>query len=191
MIRLRERSQRLLVVVGASGAGKDSVIGAWLESLPPQQRPHRARRTITRAAGDTSEAHEALDDAAFRAARAGGAFAFAWQAHGLHYGIRWTELAPLERGDWVVMNGSRAHLPTLRALAPGARVVEISAPDDLRDARLVSRAREARALLPSRLSRRVPDSAADLHIANDTALAVAAARLGEWWWRLDSLATSR
>lgn len=177
-------SHRLLVIVGASGAGKDSVLKSWLATLPRGRGPHRARRTITRDADDASEDHEAIDEAGFHAARAAGAFAFAWQAHGLHYGVRWAELAALERGDWVVMNGSRSHLGELRAAAPQAHVVEVVAPDGLRRARLARRGREAELRLHERLARAVPDPCAELRIVNEGDLSQAVAQLGRWWQRL-------
>lgn len=184
MTLLRQHSHRLLVVVGASGAGKDHVLNGWLASLAQAERPHRARRVITRAAGDPHEDHEPLDEAGFRAAQRADALAFAWQAHGLHYGVRWTELAPLARGHWVVMNGSRAHLPQLRAVAAQARVIEIAAPDALRAARLSARAREAGAHVRERLSRSVGAPPVDLRIDNDGDAAVAIACLDAFWQRL-------
>lgn len=190
MIPLHDHAHRLLVIVGASGAGKDSVLRAWLDTLPRDIRPHPARRTITRAAGDASEPHEALDEAGFHAAHAAGAFAFAWQAHGLHYGVRWSELEPLARGRWVVMNGSRGHLGELRAAAPQAQVIEVVAPDGLRRARLACRGRESRRLVQQRLARAVPDPGADLLITNDTDLPSAVAQLAHWWQQHATLVSS-
>jgi phosphonate metabolism protein PhnN/1,5-bisphosphokinase (PRPP-forming) len=181
---LEAHSHRLLVIVGASGAGKDSVLKGWLATLPRGLGPHRARRTITRGAGDASEDHEAIDEAGFHAERAAGAFAFAWQAHGLHYGVRWSELAVLARGEWAVMNGSRSHLGELRAAAPQAHVVQVVAPDGLRRARVAQRGRETDLRLHERLTRAVPDPRADLCIVNDGDLAQAVAQLGRWWQQL-------
>lgn len=187
---LIEHSHRLLVIVGASGAGKDSVLKVWLASLPREIRPHHARRSITRSAGDASEDHETLDEPGFHAARAAGAFAFAWQAHGLHYGVRWSELAALARGRWVVMNGSRGHLRELRAAAPCARVVEIVAPEALRRERLAERGREAMPHVQRRLARTVPDPDVDLRIVNEAGLASAVTQLARWWQPLTTQETT-
>lgn len=187
---LHDHSHHLLVIVGASGAGKDSVLKGWLASLPREIAPHHARRTITRDAGDASEDHEAVDEASFHDARAAGGFAFAWQAHGLHYGVRRSELAPLSRGQWVVMNGSRGHLGELRAAAPQAHVIEVVAPDWLRRARLAQRGREAVPRVHDRLARAVPDPCAGLRIPNEGDLSDAVAHLDRWWQQLTTRVTS-
>lgn len=97
MSSLLVASHRLIVVVGPSGAGKDSVISAWLSCRPEATRPHRARRTITRPA-DVHEAHESLSAPAFAAAREADGLAFHRHAHGLDCGIRHGELAALALG---------------------------------------------------------------------------------------------
>lgn len=173
-------SQRLLIVVGPSGAGKDSLLRVWLDGLPQAIRPHRARRTITRAA-DPHEDHEAIDVDDFERERAGGAFALCWAAHGLAYGVRHRELAPLKDGRWVVLNGSREHLPALREAAPHARIVVVTASPALRQARLKSRGREDALALGARLQRELPAIEADLQIDNSGALADAVSRLDRWW----------
>jgi ribose 1,5-bisphosphokinase len=174
-------SHRLIVVVGASGVGKDTVISAWLAALPAGQRPHRAQRVITRPAGDDSEPHEAVELTAFLALQAAGALALVWTAHGLHYGIRSTELAPLARGQWVVMNGSRAHLAELRALAPDAQVVEVVADAATRLARLQARGREPPGPRLDRLRRCVAEPAADFRLHNDGDLRAAVRQLDAWF----------
>lgn len=178
-------SHRLLVIVGPSGAGKDSVISAWLQRQPEATRPHRARRTITRPA-DLHEAHESIGAAAFATAREAGAFALHWHAHGLDYGIRHGELAALAEGGWVVMNGSREHLAQLRAVAPRARVVEIDAPAALRQRRLHDRSREDADGRAARLLRQTRLAVADLRIVNDGPLEQAVAALEVWWTALAS-----
>jgi ribose 1,5-bisphosphokinase len=181
MKTLLQDTCRLIVVVGASGAGKDSLLRHWLAALPPHQRPHLAKRAITRPAGDVHEAHEAVDVTRFHAERAAGAFAFDWQAHGLHYGIRWRELQPLAQDGWVVFNGSRQHLAELLVQAPRAHVVEVLASEATRRARLAGRAREAAAEGAARLQRSAPPVPAALSLVNEGELAHTAARLAAWW----------
>jgi len=171
---------RLIVVVGPSGAGKDSVLRGWRAALGPAA-PAVARRVITRAP-DAAEPHEAVTPGDFAGLRGRGLLATWWQAHGLDYGVRRSELAPLAQGRWVVLNGSRAHLPALRAQAPGLRVVCVAAPAHVLASRLAARGREDAAARSARLARAdaLPVQA-DLHLANDGDLAESVEALARWW----------
>ena len=176
-------ARRLIVVVGPSGAGKDSVLRGWRVALAPLgvQAPAFAQRVITRAS-DATESHEAVTAGDFAGMRSQGLLATWWHAHGLDYGARWRQLDPLAAGGWVVLNGSRAHLPALRAQAPGLRVVEIGAPADVLAQRLAARAREDAAARDSRLARAVPMAVdADLALINDGELQHCVDRLVQWW----------
>lgn len=175
--------QRLLVVVGPSGAGKDSVLAAWaaLRAESPGPRVHTARRTITRPADGGAEAHEPVSADSFAALRRAGAFFTDWEAHGLAYGVRHAELAPLAAGGWVVLNSSRAHLPVLQRQAPGLAVIEITAPPAVRAERLAQRAREDAAAATARLQRDLPPVQAELTLVNDGALHEVAHALQRWW----------
>jgi phosphonate metabolism protein PhnN/1,5-bisphosphokinase (PRPP-forming) len=185
---LRELSRQLIVVVGASGVGKDALVQAWVRSLPPQQRPHVARRVITRER-HPSEDHEPVSVAAFQQLLAAQRLAFDWQAHGLHYGVRWEELAPLGQRRFVLVNGSRHHLPALRELAPRARVIEVTVPDVLRQERLAARGREDASAVAARLERPAPAApaewgvglGAELVVDNSGALHDAVRQLQCWW----------
>ena len=73
----------LVLVVGPSGAGKDTLLAAARRALSDDPRFHFVRRVITRAAEAGGEAHEAVTEAEFAARD----FALLWQAHGLRYGI--------------------------------------------------------------------------------------------------------
>jgi phosphonate metabolism protein PhnN/1,5-bisphosphokinase (PRPP-forming) len=178
--QLQTHSRHLLVVVGRSGVGKDAVIGAWLRRFAPGTRPHLARRVITRER-HPSEDHEPVSVTTFHQLVSERTLAFRWQAHGLHYGVRWSELAALREGRCVVVNGSRQHLPLMREQAPQARVVEIVLPEALRLVRLHGRGRETAAELAVRLSRDAPESGADLVIDNSGPLDEAVATLHDWW----------
>jgi len=173
-------ARRLIVVVGASGAGKDSVLRGWRASLGAAA-PVAARRVITRAP-DGSESHEAVTPGDFAGLRGRGLLATWWHAHGLDYGVRRSELAPLADGRWVVLNGSRAHLGALRVQAPGLRVVSVSAPATLLASRLAARGREDAAARDARLARAfAAPVAADLDLVNDGDLGDCVAVLSRWW----------
>lgn len=182
-------SERLLAVVGPSGAGKDSVLKAWRALLLPPRpalaaRLHHAQRVITRAADPHGEAHEPIDETGFLALRAAGALAVQWQAHGLHYGVRHQALAPLQAGSWVVLNASREHLPRLRAAAPAVRVVEITAPPAMLAQRLAARSREDAFAVEARLARYALPAQAELVVHNTGDVETAALQLHAWWERL-------
>jgi ribose 1,5-bisphosphokinase len=150
-------TQRLIFVVGPSGAGKDSVLDGLRKSLTDHpgaaDRLHWARRTITRPAKAGGEAHEPLSEDDFLCAEANGEFAIAWHANGLHYGVRHIELEPLSQDQWVLVNGSRAYLSELRRKLPDTTVVHITAPSTMLRQRLQSRQRESAAAIEERLAR--------------------------------------
>ncbi len=170
---------RLIDLVGASGVGKDTVL-RWLAAQPSTpSRVHIARRTITRAADDASEAHEAVSPQRFDALRRTGAFALDWEANGLCYGIRREELSPLEDGLDVIFNGSRGHLAQARRQYPELLVVRLTTPTDVLRARLLARGRESVDMIDARLARnaRMPPFDVDAEVVNDSTPEVAGRRL--------------
>lgn len=148
-------SHRLVLVIGPSGAGKDSVLEGLRANWPFAQPAHFARRTITRPVKPDDEQHEAVDAAHFELLLVAQAFAMHWQANGLSYGIRRTELEPLEAGHWLFVNGSRAYLPQVLQAWPQATVVHIGASRDVLAQRLARRGRETEDAVAMRLSREV------------------------------------
>jgi phosphonate metabolism protein PhnN/1,5-bisphosphokinase (PRPP-forming) len=174
-------SERLIVVVGPSGAGKDSVLQAWTALRTPGEYVHLAQRVITRPHDGGAERHESVSEEAFATLLQEGAFATHWDAHGLRYGVRHRELAPLAANEWVVLNSSRAHLATLRAQAPKLKVVEITAPAELLAQRLAGRGREDAPEVAKRLQRDTPPVHADLTLVNDSSLPEVARGLQRWW----------
>jgi ribose 1,5-bisphosphokinase len=170
-------AERLIVVVGPSGAGKDSVLRAWHRLAGSAL--HVAQRVITRPA-DVSENCESVTGQSFERLLADNQLATWWRANGLSYGIRHSELALLAEGHWVAMNSSRAHLPVLRAQAPQLHCIEITAAPALRLERIAARGREGSQDTQSRLSREFPVEA-DLTLANDGALGDTVGVLHAWW----------
>jgi ribose 1,5-bisphosphokinase len=142
----------LVLVVGPSGAGKDTLLDAARARLAGDDRFHFVRRAITRPADAGGEAHEALTSAEFAERKS--SFALSWQAHGLSYGISAAIEGELAKGRVVIANVSRSVIQEAATRFP-ACVIEITAPPQILAARLGQRGREGQADIASRLTRSV------------------------------------
>jgi phosphonate metabolism protein PhnN/1,5-bisphosphokinase (PRPP-forming) len=161
----------LVLVVGPSGAGKDTLLGLARAALADNPRIRFVRRVITRPDDAGGEDHEAISEAEF-AARS---FALQWQAHGLHYGIPDDLTDDLAAGSAVVANVSRGVIAHAAERYPTS-VIEITAPPHILAQRLAARGRETDDDVAKRLSRSVsiPPHIAIETIINDKTLAEAA-----------------
>ncbi|MFE1601333.1 phosphonate metabolism protein/1,5-bisphosphokinase (PRPP-forming) PhnN [Methylobacterium sp. ID0610] len=160
----------LFLVVGPSGAGKDTLIEGARAALGAGRRYVFARRVITRPPGSAGEDHEAMSEDAFAACAAAGGFLAAWSAHGLHYGLPRGLREDLAAGRHVVANGSRNAVAALADRVPRLVVVEVTAPPEVLAARIAGRARESGAALRARLARKaaaLPDHLEVIRVAND------------------------
>ncbi len=167
----------LVLVVGPSGAGKDTLMAAAQALLAGRTDIHMARRRVTRT-DTTGEDHTPMDPATFAAELAAGRYPLAWQAHGLSYALGQEVADAIRAGQTVMANGSRATLPEARRRFARPYVVLVTAPPHVLAARLAARGREAVADIEARL-RRLPavDVQPDLVIENIGAVADGAARL--------------
>jgi ribose 1,5-bisphosphokinase len=145
----------LVLVVGPSGAGKDTLLGAVKADLEADPRFRFVRRVVTRPTDGRAADEEFLEEAEFRARRDARAYALWWQAHGLFYGVPADIAHDLGAGRVVVASVSRAILAEAAARFP-VRVVEITAPHDILARRLAARGREDAASVAERLARAVP-----------------------------------
>ena len=143
----------MVVVVGPSGAGKDSVMSYAARHFADETRLKFVRRVITRPADAGGEAHEAIDIDSFRRRAADGDFAVSWEAHGLSYGIPSETLGELAEGVTLVANGSRSALPAFAGVYPRLRVVLVTARPDI----LAARGRESAEAIAGRLDRAAPE----------------------------------
>ncbi|WP_154124943.1 ribose 1,5-bisphosphokinase [Grimontia hollisae] len=145
---------KLFYVLGASGAGKDSLIEAARERFC--DRLMVAHRYITRPASAGSENHIALTDAEFDLRIRQALFSMHWRANGLRYGVGREVESWLASGMDVMVNGSRAYLPFAQGLfGEQLNVVWISvSPDALRE-RLEARGRESVDDIAQRLERAI------------------------------------
>lgn len=170
-------SGRVFMVVGPSGAGKDTLMAGAVAANPSL---HWARRVITRPETSGGEPFEGVSEAVFQARLLAGEFALHWQAHGLCYGVAHSEFAALAAGRDVLINGSRAALSAALAVFPGLRVVQISAPLAVLADRLAARGRESHADILARLQRAnhaLPEGIAAQEISNDATPAQGIAKL--------------
>ncbi len=143
----------LFYVVGASGAGKDSLMAYARARLGGRAPVFFAHRYITRPAEAGGENHVALNKAEFAQMKALDLFALSWESHGFCYGLGREIGLWLERGANVVMNGSRAFLPVADRRFPGLTVVLIEVSPAVLRARLVARGRESPEEIAERLAR--------------------------------------
>ncbi|PSU50571.1 phosphonate metabolism protein/1,5-bisphosphokinase (PRPP-forming) PhnN [Photobacterium frigidiphilum] len=175
---------RIFYVIGASGAGKDSVIDAVRQAWPSDILV--AHRYITRAACAGGENHITLTEAEFVYRRHHDLFAMHWQANGLHYGVGLEVDLWLANGCDVMVNGSREFLPQALAQYGNLLVpVVVDVALTVLEQRLRTRGRETETEIQQRLIRArdfqhcaLPDGNAHADMAENSEL-----------WRLDNSGT--
>lgn len=174
------RPGALVLVVGPSGAGKDTLMGAAKAALADDPNFVFARRVITRDAMAELEDHDSIDPAGFEAAKAAGAFALSWEAHGLCYGVPIEIDDDIAAGRTVVMNGSRRMIGDAQGRYPRCLVTLITADVAVRARRLAGRGRETEAEIADRLAHEgapVPDGIETVRIDNSGSLDTAVGAL--------------
>ena len=156
---------KLVLVVGPSGAGKDTLLELARAASAEDASIMFVRRVVTREASG-AEDNEQVSAAAFRDAQARGAFAIHWEAHGHAYGLPCSIRDDIRAGRTGVANVSRTVVPTLRQTFANVVVVSITAPADVLAARLAMRKRSSDGNIAARLTRAVEDAEPDATIVN-------------------------
>ncbi len=144
----------LILIVGPSGAGKDTLLNGVRELVGEHSGMRFVRRVITRPGDMGEEAHESVTEQAFELREQAGDFALSWRAHGLRYGIPSDVSFDVARGRIVIANVSRAVVAEAAATFPVAVIEITAAPETLRE-RLEERGREDAADVARRLSREI------------------------------------
>ena len=148
----------LVLVVGPSGAGKDSVLRFAANHFRDDRRLVFPRRVITRPADRASEDHDTVTEDVFLQRLNSGAFALNWQAHGLSYGIPKIIETHLAQDRLVAVNVSRTILETIGDRFAKYLIVEITASPEILTARIAARARKTDGDVQQRVTREVKPS---------------------------------
>ncbi len=149
---------RLVLVVGPSGAGKDTLLGLARAACADETGIVFARRVVTRAAS-AFEDNEQVSADAFRTALQRGEFARHWEAHGHYYGLPRAIDDNIRAGHTVVANVSRTVIEPMRRGYANVVVVAITAPPAVLAKRLAMRGRSSDGALEHRLQRAVAANA--------------------------------
>jgi len=168
---------KLVLVVGPSGAGKDSLIDAAKKHFTGDANFVFPRRVITRHATQAAEDHDTLSPEAFLRAQAQGAFFLDWQAHDLSYGLPASMGDDLRLGKVVIVNVSRTVLAKAAEVWPNTTVIVVTAPPHILAARVSARARKEDGDIQKRISRSIDaptDTLPRIIISNDRTLEEAA-----------------
>jgi ribose 1,5-bisphosphokinase len=150
---------RLVLVVGPSGAGKDTLIGLARAACAGDGSAVFPRRVVTREA-TVFEDNAQVSFEAFRQARDRGEFAVHWEAHGHGYALPRAIDDELRAGGTVVANVSRTVVAALRRAYADVVVISITAPAEILSQRLAARARGSDGEIAERLGRAVDGAAA-------------------------------
>jgi len=144
-----------VLVVGPSGAGKDSLINEARSRLAEDARFYFPTRVITRPCDPDSEVHDSVEVEEFRRMEADSKFCLSWEAHGLHYGIPVSAEEAAERGRTVVVNVSRSVIDAAESRFPQTEVIHVTASPQILQGRLRQRDRGSDGNIEKRLDRSV------------------------------------
>ncbi|MBT3172944.1 MAG: phosphonate metabolism protein/1,5-bisphosphokinase (PRPP-forming) PhnN [Rhodospirillaceae bacterium] len=167
----------LFLIVGPSGAGKDSLLRAAQTDLESDGDFVFARRTITRPLESHREDHEPVSPEDFLKRAERGKFMLSWRVYDTDYGISIAYEDELAAGRNVIANVSRTVVAAGFAYFSPTKVIQVTAPREVLESRLRKRADPATAA--ARLARAVvlPDGVPVTHLLNAGDIHTGSARL--------------
>lgn len=143
----------LVLVVGNSGSGKDSIISEVVKRFPSNLKEiHLTQRYITRPSSKTED-NIAITPKIFKEMSLQKKFALEWHIYDLDYGV------PIDIDDWlkkghpVIVNVSRTIVKKARSIYRNILVVFIKVPFEITFQRIKERARESGKQLQERIQR--------------------------------------
>jgi ribose 1,5-bisphosphokinase len=147
------RTGILFLVVGPSGAGKDTLIQYAKTHLQSDPNFLFPIRYVTRPRGQAGENHRSLSRESFEKHLGANKFALFWEAHGLMYGLGKEVETGVKKGKHVIVNVSRSIIGSVRKRFPHVMIIEIQASRQSLHRRLQLRQRENPTEIKARLSR--------------------------------------
>jgi ribose 1,5-bisphosphokinase len=158
---------RLILVVGPSGAGKDTLLGLARSACADDPSIVFPRRVITRQPS-VSEENQQVSLDAFAHALARGEYAMHWEAHGHCYALPRAIDDELRAGRTIIANVSRGVVGAMRSAYADVTVISITAPPQVLAERLAARSRSSDGKIEHRLGRTVDETSSrpDVTIVN-------------------------
>ncbi len=158
---------RLVLVVGPSGAGKDTLLGLATAACADDPAIVFPRRVITREAS-AAEENEEVSAGTFQEALTRGEYAMHWEAHGHCYALPRAIDDDIRSGRTIVANVSRTVIGAMRRAYADVVEVLVPAPPNVLAERIAMRARSSDGRVENRLRRTVEDvsAAPDVTIVN-------------------------
>jgi phosphonate metabolism protein PhnN/1,5-bisphosphokinase (PRPP-forming) len=143
---------RVLLVVGPSGSGKDTLLRSARKHFAGQDQLAFVRRYITRPP-DHNEDNYYLDTTAFSLLSKAGFFLSTWQAHDNFYGIPGHVLGDKDGAAIVVCSISRSAVGDFERRFEQITTILVTAREDVLRQRLLRRGREDETAVQGRLAR--------------------------------------
>ncbi|MDA0655341.1 MAG: phosphonate metabolism protein/1,5-bisphosphokinase (PRPP-forming) PhnN [Proteobacteria bacterium] len=147
------RQGTLVLVVGPSGAGKDTIIEGVRQELLQDAKFLFPQRHITRPEDSGGEAHFAISRDEFLSKQSSGRYSFSWEAHGNLYGIPASIEHDIINGKTVVLNVSRTIIAEARRKFDHTAIFNVTAAIPVLRERLQNRGRETSDDIARRLER--------------------------------------
>ena len=146
-------SSRLVIFVGPSGSGKDTLmVKARDQILSEDLDIHIVQRWITRT-HDETEGFRSITKEEFQHCVDQNQFALHWEIYGNCYGVPWSEINPFLEKGIVLLNLSRAEVNRVKTLYPKCKIVLVEVSKNLAIDRIKQRKRDQGKMLDARLKR--------------------------------------
>ncbi len=146
---------RVVLVVGASGAGKDSLLRGAREYFGESGRLGFIRRYITRPP-DSNEDNYYIDPTGFVLLKRLNFFISTWQAHGNHYGIPCHALGSpdsVNGHELLILSISRSAIADFEQIHDTVTTIQVKVKENVLRERLKRRGRENDLAIQRRLER--------------------------------------